>query len=217
MFESLKLLKFKEEATEECEECLAKDFLVDAIIDGRQKRICQRCVIANNAIVLKKPLATQQEKIDRPSVRDVMFRASGIMPKPLQTSTTAKVEDLRSRYEELKKKREALQREKEFLAQKERQSTEWQDKKEKFEVLDEREFINYMESLPQETKETTEIKAETKTEEAKEKAKEILDFSPEATKRTRIRDLLEMMKKMDEEIKAKETEKAVEKEKEEEA
>jgi|GEM_PF-3190958 len=214
MFESF---NFTEQKEEECEECLARDFLVDAIVDGKQKRICRRCVIANNAIELKKPNAIQLDAIHRPSVRDAMFRASGIMPKPIQPSQTMhaqpKLEDLRARYEELKKKRAEEQAKKE-------NSTELlqllHGKPQKPEVLDEKEFVDYIEKLPKEIT-TTQAQLTPQPQQISQKKLQsgqtskqnevAIDFSIEATKRTRIRDLLERMKRLDEEAEAKEREK----------
>lgn len=196
MFESLK--SFRQEPTEECEECLHKSFLVDAIIDGKQKRICQRCVMASGAIILRKPNPIQLEAMNRPSVREAIFRASGMMPKPLQASSAqVKLEDLRERYEETKKKKQEEQIKKLALM------PEPETKERKMKVLDEKEFVNYIETLPKEITAPTAIATSPATEKKVEKP-DVLDFSLEATRKTRIRDLLEKMKKMDEEAEAKE-------------
>ncbi|MCX8193854.1 MAG: hypothetical protein N3G19_00605 [Candidatus Pacearchaeota archaeon] len=200
MFESLK--SFRNEPEEECEECLVKDFLVDAIIDGKQKRICQHCVVANDAIVLKKPASINVEKIERDTVSEVMKRLTGIAPKRIERPQSAKLEDLRKRYEERKAKREIAAATTEFFKT---------DGPQRFEVLDEREFKDYIEKNPQTqsqpayfqssisqqstTVATTKSIIQTSQPSQDTKISDApLDFSPEATKRTTIRDLLEKMK-----------------------
>lgn len=199
MFESLK--SFKYEPMEECEECLARDFLINAIVDGRQKRICQRCVIANDAIVLKKPANVNLEKIERETVSDVMKRLTGIAPKRIERPQPVKLEDLRKRYEERKAKRKS-----ESAVTKEPFEINESQRFEVFEVLDENKFKNYIEmenhlsqsklprsqfSAPQELSQKTpqdKISNQDKISDAP------LDFGLEATKRTTIRDILEKMK-----------------------
>lgn len=184
MFEPLYL-----EKEEECEECGYKDVLVDAIIDGQAKRICNRCVVANNAIVLKKPVDVRIEEVPRRSVSEIMAALSGVKPRPLEKpAAIVKLEDLRQRYEEAKERkrllREAQEREKQ-LAQGQIEVKE--------SVLDEKEFVKSLE--------TTTVQEEKKPEQALKAGSvgEQLDFSIEATKRTRIRDLLEKMQKLDQE------------------
>lgn len=187
MFESFDFTAQKEE---ECEECLAKGYLVYAIIDGQQKKICQRCVVASGAVVIRKPNQIQMDVINRPSVRDAIIRASGMVPKPIQPSARAvKLEDLRERYEETKKKRaeEQIQRQREL-------ALILPEHKEKVEVLDEKEFVNYIEKIP---KEVPQIQA---TQTPSDKGTSQFDFSIQAAKNTRIRDLLERMKRVDEEL-----------------
>lgn len=216
MFESLK--SFKYEPTEECEECLAKDFLVDAIIDGKQKRICQHCVVANNAIVLKKPAYVNLERIERDTVSDVMKRLTGIEPKRIERPQPVKLEDLRKRYEERKAKRKS---ELPITVAIEPFEVEGPQKFEGFEVLDENEFKNYIEmenqlpqskfptsqlSTSQELSATQSIKQTPSILQTSQRIQQDkisnqdkisdapLDFSPEATKKTTIRDILEKMK-----------------------
>lgn len=142
MFESISLSNL-DRREEECEECLHHDILFDAILDGRSVRICGHCVKANDAIVFEKPKQIQIENSIRPSVRDVMRRASGIEPKssPLEKpSSEVKLDDLRKRYEEIKAKR-ALEQE-----QKKVRETKPEEKKHIF--LDEGEFVNYVKNMP---------------------------------------------------------------------
>ncbi len=185
------------EKEEECEECGYKDVLFNAIIDGRQKRICNRCVIANGAIVLKKPVDVKIEEVPRRSVKEIMAELSGIKPRPLEKPVQmATLEDLRKRYEEVKQRRRALheaqEREKQILATKAERET-----KEK--VLDEKEFVQYLESEKFSEQPPQRLQQQiTKTAEEKSKAGS-MDFSIEATKRTRIRDLLERMQRLNEE------------------
>ncbi len=139
MFESIKLSNEKEEG---CEECLARAYLIEAIIDGQQKRLCNKCIVANNAIVLKGPKHIEMDIINRPSVRDAIFRASGMHPHPIQpTYREAKLEDLRERYEEVKKKKAEEQAKLMSIVLPKRENPK---------VLDEKDFINYMKSLPPE-------------------------------------------------------------------
>jgi len=168
MFESI---NFAIEKEEECEECLTKEFLVDAIVDGRLKRICRRCLIANNAIEIKKPGPIELDIYTRPSVKDVLFRASGIMPKSSR-ETQLMLQDLE-------------ERRKQKLA--EAKLAQAMQKHEPYETLDEQKFLEYLE------------RKEKESIEKQERIKPVvLDFSIEATKRTRIRDLLEKMKQLDE-------------------
>lgn len=199
MFESFDFTSQKEE---ECEECLAKAYLVDAIIEGQQKRLCNKCIVANNAIVLKGPKHIEMDSISRPSVRDAIIRASGMIPKPVQpTYREAKLEDLRARYEETKKKKaeEQIQRQREL-------ALIWPGQKEKVEVLDEKEFVNYIEKIPRDSPSSTQTTQTTIATHA-DKGTGHLDFSIEAAKKTRIRDLLEKMKRVDEELDKKADEK----------
>jgi len=142
MFESISLSNL-DKREEECEECLHRDILFDAILDGRSMRICGHCVKSNDAIVFEKPKQIQIENSIRPSVKDVMRRASGIEPKsmPLEKpGSEVKLEDLRKRYEEVKAKR-ALDQE-----QKKVRETKSEEKKHIF--LDEGEFVNYVKNMP---------------------------------------------------------------------
>jgi len=175
MFESLSLSNL-DKKEEECEECLHKDILYDAILDGRSVRICKHCVTSNNAIIMAKPGPVEMEAIERRTVRDVMRRATGITPRPLERPVNeVKLEDLRKRAEEIKAKRMQEQ------AIREQQTQKQQVKETKSKFLDEKEFAEYIETLPME-KQTI-------------PAEEIeIDFSQEATKKTRLRDLLEKMK-----------------------
>lgn len=230
MFESF---DFKAQKEEECEECLARDFLVDAIIDGEQKKICRRCLVASGAIELKKPGVIQLDAINRPSVREAMFRASGMMPKPIQSHGQPKLEDLRERYEEVKRKRAAEQ---EKLRKEHELLQIIKGKQEKPKVLDSTEFVRYMESQPAQPAETKEreIQQSLMIQQTPQvsKVSQIFqpqppqpralqpsqptlskkdsgdfDFSIETTRHTRIRDLLEKMKRVDEESEAREKEK----------
>lgn len=177
MFESLSLSNL-DKKEEECEECLHKDILYDAILDGRSVRICQHCVTANNAIVMTKPGPIEMEAIERRTVRDVMKRATGITPRPLERPVNeVKLEDLRKRAEEIKAKRMQEQAAREQQAQKQQVI----ETKSKF--LDEKEFAKYIETLPME-----------KQTQPGEKEEIEIDFSQEAVKKTRLRDLLEKMK-----------------------
>lgn len=175
MFESLSLSNL-DKKEEECEECLHKDILYDAILDGRSVRICKHCVTSNNAIVMTKPGPIEMEAIERRIVSDVMRRATGITPRPLERPVNeVKLEDLRKRAEEIKAKRMQEQ------AIREQQTQKQQVVETKSKFLDEKEFAEYIETLPME-KQTV-------------PAEEIeIDFSQEATKKTRLRDLLEKMK-----------------------
>ena len=54
-------MDIKEE--EECEECGYADVLTNAIINGKQKRICQRCANTNPIILIKEPRQVKEEEI----------------------------------------------------------------------------------------------------------------------------------------------------------
>ncbi|UZE94000.1 MAG: hypothetical protein IB618_00270 [Candidatus Pacearchaeota archaeon] len=180
---------------EECEECGYRGVLVSAVIDGKLKKICQRCVIANPVILIKKPLDVREEDIPRRSVHEILEEMSGFKPKPLEKpSSKVTLEDLRKRYEKVKERRRLLKEKEE----KEKAETEVEEKKEKEKVLDEKEFIKHLEK-------------EEKGEPA-EKKEETIDFNIETTKHTRIRDLLERMKRTDKEIEKVEEKPAEEKE-----
>ncbi|MCX8194356.1 MAG: coiled-coil domain-containing family 149 protein [Candidatus Pacearchaeota archaeon] len=176
------------EKEEECEECGYRDVLFDAIIDGQARRICNRCVIANCAIVLKKPADVKIEEVPRRSVSEIMASLSGVKPRPLEKPATAvKLEDLRQRYEEAKERKRLLRE----AQEKERQVTQQSQSigvKEK--ILDEKEFVKHLETTAQQEKKLEQP--------PKAMSEEQIDFSIEATKRTRIRDLLEKMQRIDE-------------------
>ncbi|MCL6500662.1 MAG: DUF1682 domain-containing protein [Candidatus Pacearchaeota archaeon] len=187
------------EKEEKCEECGYKDVLFNAIIDGQQKRICNRCVIANGAIVLKKSADVKIEEVPRRSVREIMEELSGVKPRPLEKpARMVKLEDLRKRYEEVKERRkllhEAQERERQMLTAKK----EAEEKGNAEKVLDEKEFIKYLEKeksaeqLPQQQAQLQQATQETGRDKK-------IDFSIEATKRTRIRDLLEKMQELNRE------------------
>ncbi|MEM4152613.1 MAG: hypothetical protein QXK80_00620 [Candidatus Pacearchaeota archaeon] len=191
MFESLK--SFRNEPEEECEECLTKDFLVDAIVDGKAKRICNRCVIANNAIVLKKPSHINIEKMEKTTVSDVMRRLTGIMPKRIERPQPVKLEDLRKRYEEKKAK---------ITSSTIEPLESFKTERKKFEVLDEDEFKEYVEKNFKDfqsqsqatTRSLTQLSSQISQPSQEEVSDIPLDFSSEATKRITIRDILERMK-----------------------
>ncbi len=165
MFESIKV-----NIEEECEECSYKDVLVDAIVDGVQKRICHRCMIANQAIILKKPHEIKEQHLPRRSVHEILEEMSGIKPKPIEKpSSQITLEDLRQRYEELKEKRL-----KESGVLQQRRDYEDMEEKRRFLQQEKEQQIQQQKS------------------EAKEK---IINFNIEATKHTKIRDLLIRMKK----------------------
>lgn len=101
----------KEEKEEICEECGHKDILVSAIVNGKLKRICHRCVIANNAIVIKKPKEIAIKEPQRKSVKEILNEMSGIkgtriVPKLKKPSNEVTLEDLRERYKKIKEKEE---------------------------------------------------------------------------------------------------------------
>ena len=99
---------------EECEECGYKERLVDAIISGEIKRICNRCVVANNAIVIRKPKTVDMrdiEHIERRSVHDILMKMAGLEKlKPIKKPPAEiTLEDLRERYEKIKQAKKILQ------------------------------------------------------------------------------------------------------------
>lgn len=63
---------------EVCEECKSKGKLYDAILDGKIKRLCERCIMINRAIKIEKPkiIALPEEK--RLSVRERLSEMAGI-------------------------------------------------------------------------------------------------------------------------------------------
>ena len=120
------------------------------------------------------------------------------------------------------KKKRAEEQEK---ARKERELLQiMKGKPETPQTLDSREFVNYIETQPREVPpqptqtiqiqlpqaqktEVKEVKQEVKQEIALKKETDNIDFSIEATRHTKIRDLLEKMKHADEEFEAREKEK----------
>ena len=182
MFESIKAMAKKEEI---CEECGHKDILVDAIIDGQIKRICHRCSIANSVILLKKPKDVKIENVPRRSVHEILEDMSGIKPTPIKKpSSKITLEDLRKRYEEMKEKR-GQQKERQ---EQEKAEMKKEEKKNEEKVLDEKEFVRELENKNNESMEKEKINEGEKTN---------IDFSIQATKHTRIRDLLERMKRQE--------------------
>jgi len=62
----------------ECELCgnVAEN---DAIVDGKYMKICDKCVITNDALVLQKPTSEQVKESQRLfTVKEVLHRAAGI-------------------------------------------------------------------------------------------------------------------------------------------
>lgn len=63
---------------EECEECSNQDVLYDAILDGKAKRLCKKCLITSDAIEIKKPKKINEQISGRPSVREMLMKMSGL-------------------------------------------------------------------------------------------------------------------------------------------
>jgi len=179
MFESIESMNAKKE--EKCEECGYKDILIDAVIDGEIKRICHKCRIANPVILLKKPSDIKIEDVPRRSVHEILENMSGVKPTPIEKPTSKiTLEDLRKRYEEIKEKRR-------LKMEKEKEEIKKEEREEKEKILDEKEFIETLEK---------ERNMEKKFPENSKEPEEI-DFSIQATKHTRIRDLLKRMKRQE--------------------
>ena len=180
MFESIKSMNIKEE--EECEECGYEDVLVNAVIGGHLKRICQRCANTNPIVLIKEPRQVKEEEIPRRSVHEILEEMSGVKMQPIEKpASEIKLEDLRARYKELKEKKR-LRR----IETKRKLGIETKEEEEVEKLVEKKEEI--------------EIPIETEVKEAYEELKEKkeIDFNIGTTKHTKIGDLLEKMKKIDE-------------------
>lgn len=140
----------KENACEECEEEMGEESaLFDAIIYGKNIRVCDKCSKLCGALVLQKPTKEQVDKSKKPSTRDVMRRATGIEPKKTdKIINSLTLEDMRQRAKALKDKKE-----KEKQAEKEAKEKEEKIfKRDSSGVLDEKEFLDYLENEIEEIK-----------------------------------------------------------------
>lgn len=61
----------------QCEECFNQDILYDAILNGRAKRLCKKCLITSGAIEIKKPKPISIQT-GRPSVKEILIKMSGL-------------------------------------------------------------------------------------------------------------------------------------------
>ncbi len=192
MFESIKSAKIKEE--EECEECGNKGVLINAIIDGRMKRVCNRCINSTNAIIIKKPQNVKIEEVPRRSVHEILEQMSGIKPKPIKKPVAEiKLEDLRQRYEEMKEKRKKLQEEKEHKEKEEQIKLKKElEENEKSKIFDRDRFKKYVQMQKEIRKrpiENTIKEIKPKETEPIEIEEKEINFNIEATKNTKVSDL----------------------------
>lgn len=149
----------KDNVCEECgDEFPEESALFDAIIYGKNSKVCGKCSKLCGALVIQKPTKEQIEKSKRPSTRDAMRRATGIEPKKAdKIINSLTLEDMRQRAKTLKDKKE-----KEKQVEKEAKEKEEKIfKKNHSGVLDEKEFLDYLEN------EIEEIKEEEKENESK--------------------------------------------------
>lgn len=141
----------KDNVCEECgDEFPEESALFDAIIYGKSSKVCDKCAKLCGALVIQKPTKDQVEKSKKPSTRDAMRRATGIEPKKAdKLINSLTLEDMRQRAKALKEKKE-----KEKQAEKEAKEKEEKIfKKNNSAVLDEKEFLDYLENEVDEIKE----------------------------------------------------------------
>lgn len=153
----------KDNVCEECgEECAEESSLFDAIIYGKNLKVCDKCAKLCGALIIQKPTKDQIEKSKRPSTRDAMRRATGIDPKKADKAdkiiNSLTLEDMRKRANALKEKKEKEK-------QAEREAKEKEEKifkKKESGVLEEKEFLDYLESQVEEMKEEEKTQNESK-------------------------------------------------------
>ena len=63
---------------EECEECSNQTILYDAILNGKGKRLCKKCIATTGAIEIKKPKKIDIQTNKRPSVKQILMKMSGL-------------------------------------------------------------------------------------------------------------------------------------------
>lgn len=144
----------KDNVCEECgEEMVEESALFDAIIYGKNSKVCDKCSKLCGVLVIQKPTKEQIEKSKRPSTREAMRRATGIEPKKAdKIINSLTLEGMRERAKALKDKKE-----KEKQAEKEAKEKEENIfKKNHSGVLDEKEFLDYLENEIEEIKEEKE-------------------------------------------------------------
>lgn len=168
-----------------CQEEFEEHELLDAVYDNKLTKLCKRCIGTTDAMAVKKPVQIEIENVARRSVKEILNSMAGIKPediknlKPIKKSSNITLEDLRERYDELKELKKQRKEEQEKIEQ--AKETEKSEKKQAGET-----------EKPAE--ENREIRAE-----------KILDFNLNSSKKTKIRDLLQMKKE-------RETRKSVERE-----
>jgi hypothetical protein len=139
-----------------CEECYEDSALFNAILYGKSKRLCENCANTCGAIILKKPDTKQIEESIKPSTNKSLKRISGIEPKKTERIIKEmSLEDMRQKAKELKEKREKEKQKQEELKQEEKEQKEKQKNilYGKSDILDEKEFLDYLENEMAEIKE----------------------------------------------------------------
>ena len=98
----------KENVCEECgEEFAEESALFDAIIYGKNSKLCDNCSKLCGALIIQKPTKEQVERSKTPSTREAMRRATGIEPKKAEKLIKSlSLEDMRQRAKALKEKKE---------------------------------------------------------------------------------------------------------------
>ncbi|MCX6742268.1 MAG: hypothetical protein NTX24_03790 [Candidatus Pacearchaeota archaeon] len=170
-----------------CEECgIENEPLVNTITNNRSMRLCSRCAIGNNSIVLEEEIQKQKERIRLNQLK----KQQKIQDSEVDTKKPVSLNDLWDRYKKVKEEKE---------------------KKLKSEVnssiLDEKKFIEDLEIKKQQEKEELieEINKEILPEKTQEQKAE---FNTEANKKINIKDLfkktfklLKKQEKKEEELK----------------
>lgn len=127
-----------------CEECGIVEELLDTITEGRAMRLCRRCAIANNSLILEKRREEEPKK-----------------EKPYKKSPeTFTLSDLYEKYKEIKARKQQM------------------------EILDENKFYEDLEK--EEKIDMDEIKKAINEKEIE------FDFTPEKTKKLKVKDLLKI-------------------------
>jgi hypothetical protein len=146
-----------------CEECgTENELLVNTITDNKSVRLCHRCALVNNSIILED---------ERKKVQDKLIKKQKLPEEP----KVIRLNDLWARYQEIKKARESKVQEK-------------QEAQRSMVVLDEEKFIEDLEK--KKLQEKQEIVQEIIKENPEEEKQEMVNFNVEAAKKVTLKDML---------------------------